>query len=207
MKKALIFFIIAVFAGSSVFAMDLSLGVMQNFLNTSIIADLEFNHFGFEESFGFPLIWGGASLINAISDGKDVDIGDIGAMSLLPGFMVNGYWKAINTKHFSLRLGLQADVIGISDGDISTVLGLWGASIGLNFKLSERFSANITGTIPAEFPLSYISDDAEKFGYFISDVYGLDSVDNIFATLAGIFAQHADGIISESARVSFKWNI
>lgn len=206
MKKILIIVLVAVVAGSSIFAMDLSFGVMQNYINTCIVADLEFNHFGFEESIGFPLIRESASLIGAISEGKDIDFGDDLAMGLLPGIMVNGYWKAINTKHFGLRLGLQADVMGISNGVFSTVLGIWGASIGLNFKFGERFSANITGTIPATYPLSFISDDAEQFGYFILDYYGLDKVDNVFDAFVYVL-EASYGFISEIARVSFKWKI
>ncbi len=44
MKRFIILVLIALVAGASVFAMDFHLGVMQNFLDTSVIADAEFNH-------------------------------------------------------------------------------------------------------------------------------------------------------------------
>ena len=203
MKKVLIIVLIAVVAGSSVFALDLSLGVMQNFLDTSFIADAEFNHFGVEGSVGFPLVWGTSALIGAISDGKDIDFSDGVAMVLMPGVMVNGYWKAIDTKHFDLRLGLQTDVIGLFTDDVTSVLGLWGASLGLNFKFGERFSANITGTVPAALPLSAIGDDASKFGGF-AYVNGTDDIGDIFLV---IFGQLLPGALSEMCRVSLKWKI
>ena len=203
MKKLLIIVLIAMVAGSSIFAMDLSLGVMQNFLDTSFIADAEFNRFGVEGSEGFPLVWGTSALIGAISDGKEVTVGDGIAMVMMPGVMINGYWKAINTKHFDLRLGLQTDIIGLFADDVTSVLGLWGASIGLNFKFGERFSANITGTIPAALPLSAMGDDAARFGGF-AYVDGTDDIGDIFLV---IFGQLLPGALSEIARVSLKWKI
>ena len=203
MKKVIIFVLIALVAGASVFAMDFHLGVMQNFLDTSVIADLEFNHFGVEGSLGTPIILGVSSLIDAVSSGEDVEAGDGISMLLMPGVMVNGYWKVIDAKHFGLRLGLQADVIGLFTDNLRSVIGLWGPSVGFNFKFNDKFSMNLTGTIPAALPLSLISEDAANFGAF-GYVEGGEDLGDFFAVF---FGQLLPGVLSEFARLSFKWKI
>ena len=203
MKKVIIFVLIALVAGASVFAMDFHLGVMQNFLDTSVIADLEFNHFGVEGSLGTPIILGVSSLIDAVASGEDVEAGDGISMLLMPGVMVNGYWKVIDAKHFGLRLGLQADVIGLFTDNLRSVIGLWGPSIGFNFKFNDKFSMNLTGTIPAALPLSLISEDAASLG-FVGYVEGGEDIGDFFAVL---FGQLLPGVMSEFARLSFKWKI
>ena len=203
MKKVIIFVLIALVAGASVFAMDFHLGVMQNFLDTSVIADLEFDHFGVEGSLGTPIILGVSSLIDAVASGEDVEAGDGISMLLMPGVMVNGYWKVIDAKHFGLRLGLQADVIGLFTDNLRSVIGLWGPSIGFNFKFNDKFSMNLTGTIPAALPLSLISEDATSFGAF-GYVEGGEDLGDFFAVF---FGQLLPGVLSEFARLSFKWKI
>lgn len=203
MKKVIILVLIALVAGASVFAMDFHLGVMQNFLDTSVIADLEFNHFGVEGSLGTPIILGVSSLIDAVASGEDVEAGDGISMLLMPGVMVNGYWKVIDAKHFGLRLGLQADVIGLFTDNLRSVVGLWGPSIGFNFKFNDKFSMNLTGTIPAALPLSLISEDAANFGAF-GYVEGGEDLGDFFAVF---FGQLLPGVLSEFARLSFKWKI
>ena len=203
MKKVIIFVLIALVACASVFAMDFHLGVMQNFLDTSVIADLEFDHFGVEGSLGTPIILGVSSLIDAVSSGEDVEAGDGISMLLMPGVMVNGYWKVIDAKHFGLRLGLQADVIGLFTDNLRSVIGLWGPSIGFNFKFNDKFSMNLTGTIPAALPLSLISEDAANFGAF-GYVEGGEDLGDFFAVF---FGQLLPGVLSEFARLSFKWKI
>ena len=203
MKRFIILVLIALVAGASVFAMDFHLGVMQNFLDTSVIADLEFNHFGVEGSLGTPIILGVSSLIDAVASGEDVEAGDGISMLLMPGVMVNGYWKVIDAKHFGLRLGLQADVIGLFTDNLRSVVGLWGPSIGFNFKFNDKFSMNLTGTIPAALPLSLISEDAANFGAF-GYVEGGEDLGDFFAVF---FGQLLPGVLSEFARLSFKWKI
>ena len=203
MKKVIIFVLIALVAGASVFAMDFHLGVMQNFLDTSVIADLEFNHFGVEGSLGTPIILGVSSLIDAVASDEDVEAGDGISMLLMPGVMVNGYWKVIDAKHFGLRLGLQADVIGLFTDNLRSVIGLWGPSVGFNFKFNDKFSMNLTGTIPAALPLSLISEDAANFGAF-GYVEGGEDLGDFFAVF---FGQLLPGVLSEFARLSFKWKI
>lgn len=203
MKKAIVLILLVAVACTSAFAVDISIGAMQNFLDTSFIADFEFDHFGVEGSLGVPLIWGTASLVDAISQGKDIGVGEGLEMVLLPGVMVNGYWKAIDGKVFGLRVGLQADVIGLFTNDLTSVIGLWGASVGLNFKFGDRFSANITGTLPAALVLSAFGDDVAKFGGF-AYVSGGNDVGDVFVV---IFGQLLPAAISEIARISLKWQI
>ena len=203
MKKVFILVLIALVAGASVFAMDFHLGVMQNFMDTSVIADAEFNHFGVEGSLGAPLIWGTSALIEALSKGEEVEPGEGFSLVLMPGAMVNGYWKAIDTTHFDLRLGLQLDVIGLFTDNLRSVIGLWGTSVGFDFKFNDKFSMNLTGTLPAALPLSLISEDASQFGVF-GYVEGGEDIGDFFAVL---FGQLLPGVLSEFARLSFKWKI
>ncbi len=70
MKKLIIVMIIIAVACTSVFAADVQLGVMQNLVNTSLIVDTEFDHFGFEASVGAPVVYmvvGGIGAIVATS--------------------------------------------------------------------------------------------------------------------------------------------
>ena len=201
MKKLIIALLIVVVGCSAVFAGDLSLGVAQNFMETYFIADYQGDHFGVEGGVGIPLVYGTAALISNIADGKDVSILDGVGMVCLPSVMVNGYWKAVDTNFFDLRLGLQGDVFTILTPDLFSVFGLWGTSLGLDFTFNDRFTVNLTGTVPAALPLSIF--DAGNAGAFIY-VNGADEVGDI---LAIIFGQMLPGVISEMARVSFKWKI
>ena len=204
MKKAIVIIIVVLVACMSLSAADISMGVMQNFMDTSFIVDAEFDHFGVEGALGIPIVWGITGIVDSVNKGEQVTIGDAAAMLLIPGAMVNGYWKVIDGRVFGLRLGIQTDVIGIFAKDLKSILGLWGFSVGLNFKFSERFSANLTGTLPAALPLSLLGDDATKFGAFFHVWGGNDDPANI---LVIIFGQMLPGALSEIARVSFKWTI
>lgn len=204
MKKAVVIIIVVLVACMSVSAADISMGVMQNFMDTSFIVDAQFGRFGVEGAVGIPLVWGTAGIIDSVSKGQQVTIGDAAAMLLLPGAMVNGYWKALDGRVIDLRIGIQADVIGLISDNLKSIVGLWGISAGLDFKFGERFSANITGTLPAALPLSLISDDAAKFGAFY---YTWGSNNDPADILVIIFGQLLPGALSEIARVSFKWTV
>lgn len=204
MKKAIVLILVLAVACTSVFAADISLGVMQNFLDTSFIADFEFDHFGVEGSVGIPLIWGTASLVDAITKGEDIGIGEGLEMVLLPGVMVNGYWKAFDGQVMDLRLGIQADVIGLFTNNLTSVIGLWGTSVGLDFKFNDRFSANLTGTLPAASWLQFFGEDAAKFGGFAYVSGGNNDIGDVFVI---IFGQLLPGAMSEIARISLKWKV
>ena len=204
MKKTIAVIIVILVACMSLSAADVSIGVMQNFMDTSCIVDAEFGRFGVEGSLGIPLIWGISGIVDNINKGEEVTFANAAAMLLFPGVMVNGYWKAIDGKVFGLRLGLQADVIGLISDNLKSVVGLWGFSVGLNFKFNERFSANLTGTLPAALPLSLLGDDAAKFGAFFYTWGGNNDPADI---LVIIFGQLLPCAMSEIARISFKWSI
>ena len=201
MKKLVIVFLIVVIGCSAVFAGDLSLGFAQNFMDTYFIADYQWDRFGVEGGIGIPLVYGTAALISDLADGKDVDVGDGFEMVLLPAAMVNGYWKAVDGKVFDLRLGLQGDVFSIVSPEMTSVFAIWGTSVGLDFTFSDEFSINLTGTLPAVLPLNAIgAGDAGAF-IFTKDV------DEIGEGLAIFFGQLLPGILSEFARLSFKWKV
>ena len=201
MKKLVIVLLIVVVGCSAVFAADLSLGFAQNFMDTYFIADYQGDHFGVEGGIGIPLIYGTASLIGDMADGKDVSILDGIGMVCLPAAMVNGYWKAVDGRVFDLRLGLQGDVFSIITPDMTSVFALWGPSIGFDFTFSDEFSINLTGTLPAALPLNAIG--AGDYGAFIFT----KDVDEIGEGLAIFFGQLLPGILSEFARLSFKWKV
>lgn len=204
MKKAIVIIIVILVACMSLSAADISIGIMQNYFDTSAIIDVEFDHFGVEGSVGIPLVWGTIGIIDSISNGEEFSFGDALGMLLMPGAMVNGYWKVIDGNVFGLRLGLQADVIGAITEDFKSIVGLWGMSVGLNFKFNDRFSANLTGTLPAILPLNLISEDATKFGLFYY-AWGEPAEDSGAGFIA--LAQVYYGFYSELARLSFKWSI
>lgn len=204
MKKVLIIVLIAVVAGSSIFAMDLSLGVMQNFVDTSIIADMEFDHFGVEGSLGFPLLWGIPGVINGISEGEDIDFGEGVALVLLPGFMTNGYWKAIDGKHFGLRLGLQIDGRAFIDEDTVQFIALPGISLGLNYKFNEKFSMNLTAGCPFALILAMAGSDLGEYAFFYT---AKGNTDNGWELLGGAVLGTLGDVVNQFGRLSFKWKI
>ncbi|MCR5442823.1 MAG: hypothetical protein K6E89_03630 [Sphaerochaetaceae bacterium] len=201
MKKVIIFVLIALLAGASVFAMDFRLGVEQNFMNTSIEIDGEGSHFGFDASLGLPVVYGTAALVEAIGEGQEIDFGEGVAMVLLPGIMVNGYWKVIDGKVFDLRLGLQGNAQMYIDKDCFTILAMAGLSTGFDFKFNDRFGMNLTLALPLALPLSLI-DDAAQYSvlYYTTNP---EPVKDIFTIIFG-----GIGVgLSQIARLSFKWSI
>lgn len=204
MKRFIILVLIALLAGASVFAMDFCLGVEQNFMNTSLELDCEGNHFGFEASFGFPFIYGTASVIDAIEDGKEIDFSDGVAMVLLPGMMVNGYWKVIDGNWFDLRLGLQGNIQAFFDNENFSILCITGLSTGFNFKFNERFGMNFTASVPLAFPVAAIAGgDAAMYTGFFFTTYP-SSEGDYWGVLfgGGLFV-----LFSHVARLSFKWTV
>ena len=198
MKKVLIVLIIAAIACTGVFASGMSLGVMQNYLFTNVLMDMEFDNFGFEAAVGVPLVSGTVGLVEYMADGRVETEGfpNLAEMFLLPGGTVNAYWKAIDGKVFGMRLGIQFDAISLMDKDYYTFIGLAGISLGLNFKINERFSLNVTGTCPVAAPLSMISDEAPNY----SVVYYTTKTEDNWSFLL-IFP----AIFDQLVRVSAKW--
>ena len=153
MKRFIIILAIAAIACTSAFAADIQLGVMQNLVNTSFLVDAEFDRFGVEGSVGMPVVTAAISGIEALikggSDSQDAISRDSssegseesksGGFSILGGAMANVYWKAYAGQKFSLRLGLQADMLGLFGTEGSRVFLTYGPSIGFNYKFQKVF--------------------------------------------------------------------
>ena len=204
MKKFIIIALLAAVACTSVFASEgLSLGVMQSWFDTSLIADYQWDHFGVEGALGIPLVQGIAGTIDYIAsggkdeDGNPVDYNVFG-LFLLPSMMVNGYWKAIDGDVFDLRLGLQGDAMSIMRKDAYTIVGLVGISLGLDFQFNEKFSMNLSGSCPAFLLLQPISEDVARYTVFAYSTKEGGSWD---------FLMILPTIYNSFARLSFKWSI
>lgn len=204
MKRMMIVFFVAVLAVSSAFAGGLSLGIMQNYMNTGIVADLDLGRFGIEGSVGLPLVPGAVEVVDYYtgdkvdSEGNPVDPPNLAEVFLIPGAMANVYWKAIDTKAFGLRLGIQADAVGISDEKGLSVVGLWGASVGLEFKFGGNLSMNLTGTVPAAMVASALGAEDAGFTAFYYTTKEETDWDVLLILPA---------IVNEFVRLSFKWSI
>ena len=201
MKKLVIIMLIAAVAVTSVFAADFSLGIMQNYLHTMIIGDLDGDHFGVEGAVGIPLVSGIAGTIDYISRGGiDPETGEkedynIVDLFLLPAGVVNGYFKAINTEHFELRLGLQGDAISLMDKDHFSFIALAGVSLGLDFKFNSGFSVNLTGAFPLA---ALLPEEAAKYTVYYYTTKTEDNWD---------FLMILPLVINQFARLSLKWEI
>ena len=221
MKRFIIILAIAAIACTSLFAADIQLGVMQNLVNTSFLVDAEFERFGAETSVGIPVVTAAISGIEALfkgnSDSSEAIARDTsseeteessksGGFSILGGAMANVYWKAIAGEKFSLRLGIQGDMLGLFGTEGSRVFLTYGPSIGFNYKFNDRFSMNFTSAIPAALILSPFGEDVSKYGAFIfSNVTpeGEEAIGEIFLALFGAIG----GIGDQLARLSFKWSV
>ena len=221
MKRFIIILAIAAIACTSLFAADIQLGVVQNLVNTSFLVDAEFERFGAETSVGIPVVTAAISGIEAMfkgnSDSSEAIARDTsseeteessksGGFSILGGAMANVYWKAYAGQKFSLRIGLQADMLGLFGTEGSRVFLTYGPSIGFNYKFNDRFSMNFTSAIPAALILSPFGEDVSKYGAFIfSNVTpeGEEAIGEIFLALFGAIG----GIGDQLARLSFKWSV
>ncbi len=203
MKRILIIMVVAIAACSAVFAGDISIGVMQNYLNTNVVVDMELGRFGVEGAVGIPLVPGVFEMIDYYTgdkvddDGNPKEAPNPVTTFLVPGAMVNGYLKVVDGKVFDLRLGLQGDAIGIVGDDGFSIVGLWGVSLGLDFKFNDKLGLNITGTLPAASIASAVNEDLGKYCAFY---YTTREDEN-----------NADGLLvipaafNEFARISLKW--
>lgn len=223
MKKFIVILIIAVIACTSVFAAsDIQLGVMQNLVNTSLLVDAEFDRFGVEGSVGLPVVSGIIGGIGALFDkdsgessksseesseeSSESETTHKAGFSILGGAMANVYWKAIAGEKFSLRLGIQGDMIGLVGTDGSRIFVTYGPSVGFNYKFNERFGVNFTSAIPAALILAPFGDEVSKYGGFYYNnvnTEGWGVIGEVVLALFGVMG----GVGDELARVSFKWSI
>ncbi len=218
MKRLIVLFLIIAAACGSAFAFDLQLGVAQNLLNTSLLVDSEFKHFGIEASAGVPvaslIVSGIAAGINEAADNvsssmaargesEESGSGSSGGFSLPAGVMANVYVKLFTAGVFSMRLGLQVDVLGIYGSDYTWIQGYSGLSLGLNFKFSERFGMNLTGAIPLAALLSPFGEEVIDKTLFFYTSDNEKVAENVFFAIFGSLGAVGNHI----ARLSFKWSL
>ena len=216
MKKIIVVLALALVICAGAFAADLQIGVMQNVLNTSFLFDAEFEHFGFETAVGMPVVPLAISGIEAIfkgNGGGDTESSAIArgegdeeeeskstGFTVPAGFMANIYFKAIRGEKFSLRLGVQGDVIGIYGPDYVWTAGFLGPSLGLNFKFSDSFAMNFTSAVPFAV---FIPEVVSKYTYFIHSSDDENVLGNIILAIYGSIG----AVGCQLARLSFKWTI
>lgn len=216
MKKTLIVLLVAVLACGALFAgSGTSLGIMQNYFYTSVVLDKELENTGFEAAAGIPLITGIGGIIDYIAnggqtaEGEEAEAPNLLAMTLIPGLMVNGYWKVVDGKVFGLRLGLQADAIALMDYDAEaqknyfSITGLIGISLGLNFKVNEKFSFGINGALPLAVALSALDQEDGGLANYTMFYYNTDPDKNAHWDVLNIIG----AAINQFCRVTFKWSI
>lgn len=201
MKKLVIIMLIAVLAGSAVFAADFSIGVLQNYLHTMVVADFGGDHFGVEGGVGIPLVSGIVGTIDYIKRGGiDPDTGEKepynpAELFLLPAGVVNGYFKIVNTEHFEWRLGLQADAISLMDKDHFTFIALAGVSTGFEIKFNGGFSVNLSGALPLA---AFLPEEVAQYTIYYYSTKTEDNWD---------FLMILPLCINQFARLSLKWSI
>jgi len=195
MKKVLLVSVLLLAVLFSAFSADISLGFAQNYVDTSVIVDVEDGRFGVEASVGFPLV----AALGSIKNGSDFEFFHV----LLPGLMVNPYFKVVYGDRFQLRIGLQNDtLVYASKEDGVQAMGMIGLSVGFNRRFNESFSMNFSIGCPLGLPLSAISDDAASWTvyYFSSKPYTDDDVVKIILGGYGC-------AMNQFARFSCKWSL
>lgn len=217
MKKAFVILALALVICTGAFAADLQIGVMQNVINTSFLFDAEFKHFGVETSLGMPVVPLAISGIEALFKGKgDGETTESAAIArgegdeegeprkagftVPAGFMANIYFKAIRGEKFSLRLGLQGDIIGLYGPDYVWTACFVGPSLGFNFKFTDSFAMNFTSAVPFAV---FIPESASKYTYFIYASDNENVIGNIFLAIYG----SVGAVGCQLARLSFKWTV
>ena len=215
MKKIVVLLITALVICAGISASDIQIGVMQNLINTSILLDAEMNHFGFETAVGLPVVPLTISGIEALFKGNGDDSSESSAIArgegdeeeskdsgfVVPaGAMANVYFKVINGEKFSLRLGLQGDVIGLYGPDFIWTMGFTGPSLGFNYKFNDSFAMNFTSAVPFAM---FLPESISKYTYFFYTSDTDNVVGSIFLAIYGSIG----AVGCQLARLSFKWSV
>lgn len=219
MKKLVVILALALIVCVSAFAADIQIGVAQNVLNTSFILDVEGSHFGFETSLGLPMMPLAVSGIEAIfkgnsssddsgtesgfvarGEGDEEGEGEKKSGFIIPtGAMANVYWRIGMGKKFSMRLGIQGDIVGLFGPDYIWTMAFVGPSVGFNFKFNDSFAMNFTSAVPFAV---FLPDAADKYvSFYYSNEENVAGA-IILAIYGGIGA-----IGCQLARLSFKWSV
>ena len=215
MKKIVVLLITALVICAGISAADIQIGVMQNLINTSVLLDAEMNHFGFETAVGLPVVPLTISGIEALFKGNGDDSSESSAIArgegdeeeskdsgfVVPaGAMANVYFKVINGEKFSLRLGLQGDVIGLYGPDFIWTMGFTGPSLGFNYKFNDSFAMNFTSAVPFAM---FLPESISKYTYFFYTSDTDNVVGSIFLAIYGSIG----AVGCQLARLSFKWTV
>ena len=215
MKKIIVLMVLALVVLAGAFSADIQIGVMQNVINTSFIFDAEMEHFGFETAVGMPVVPLAISGIEALFKGKDGGDTESSAIArgegdeeeakdtgftIPAGVMANIYFKVIKGNKFSLRLGIQGDVIGLYGPDFIWTTGFVGPSLGFNFKFNDSFSMNFTSAVPFAM---FLPEVVSKYTYFFYSSDDENVVGTIFLAIYGSIG----AIGCQLARLSFKWTV
>ncbi|MBR5669150.1 MAG: hypothetical protein IKX15_06010 [Spirochaetales bacterium] len=215
MKKIVVLLITALVICAGISASDIQIGVMQNLINTSILLDAEMNHFGFETAVGLPVVPLTISGIEALFKGNGDDSSESSAIArgegdeeeskdsgfVVPaGAMANVYFKVINGEKFSLRLGLQGDIIGLFGPDFVWTMAFTGPSLGFNYKFNDSFAMNFTSAVPFAM---FLPESISKYTYFFYTSDTDNVVGSIFLAIYGSIG----AVGCQLARLSFKWSV
>jgi hypothetical protein len=215
MKKIIVLMVLALVVLAGAFSADIQIGVMQNLINTSFLFDAEMDHFGFETSIGTPVVPLVVSGIDALFKGKGDGNTESGAIAkgegdeeeskdvgftFPAGVMANIYFKVYRGTKFSLRLGIQGDVIGLYGPDFIWTTGFVGPSLGFNFKFNDSFAMNFTGAVPFAM---FLPEVVSKYTYFFYSSDSENVVGNIFLAIYSSIG----AIGCQFARLSFKWTV
>ena len=216
MKKIIVLLIAALVICAGAFAADIQIGVMQNVINTSFLFDAEMDHFGFETAVGMPVVPLAISGIDALIKGiggsdssessaiargeGDEEESKSSGFTVPAGAMANVYFKVINGEKFSLRLGLQGDVIGLYGPDFIWTMGFTGPSLGFNYKFNDSFAMNFTSAVPFAM---FLPESISKYTYFF---YTSDT-DNVVGTIFLAIYGSIGAVGCQLARLSFKWTV
>ena len=217
MKKLVVLIAITIIACTCISAADIQIGVAQNVLNTSFLLDVEGSHFGFETAVGLPVVPLAISGIGSLFNGNGSGDGNTESSAIArgegdeeetekkSGFVIpagataNVYWRIGMGKKFSMRLGIQGDIVGLFGPDYIWTMAFIGPSLGFNFKFTDSFAMNFTSAIPFS---AFLPDSLAKYTsfYYSNEENALGAV--ILAIYGGIGA-----IGCQLARLSFKWSI
>lgn len=215
MKKIVVLLITALVICAGISASDIQIGVMQNLINTSILLDAEMNHFGFETAVGLPVVPLTISGIEALFKGNGDDSSESSAIArgegdeeeskdsgfVVPaGAMANVYFKVINGEKFSLRLGLQGDIIGLFGPDFVWTMAFTGPSLGFNYKFNDSFAMNFTSAVPFAM---FLPESISKYTYY----YYTSDTDNVVGSIFLAIYGSIGAVGCQLARLSFKWSV
>lgn len=219
MKKLIVILALTAIVCVSAFAADIQIGVAQNVLNTSFLLDVEGSHFGFETSLGLPVVPLAISGIEAIfqkdsapedsstdsgfvarGEGDEEGEGEKKSGFIVPaGAMANVYWRIGMGKKFSMRLGIQGDIVGLFGPDYIWTMAFVGPSLGFNFKFNDSFAMNFTSAVPFAV---FLPDAADKY---VSFYYSNE--ENVVGAIVLAIYGGIGAIGCQLARLSFKWSI